>query len=221
MNDCVFLQFHHDKSELLEIARPLHDYYARAFHVIYVTSRRVLSRLPVQWHKIIALRDLCADVPERTRIVLGDHDVLWNGAEDLRAAPLGECLFGAVKNRWGDFNLGLFVVVNCAETRELLAAVCDGGMSFASDPLFEHRSMNAELRRRKISCATLPKRWNHYRDAGPLSDGKPTVIRAWHNEDKHAAAVQMRCEVRKLLKACSTCSFSPGGCGGAGTSVSE
>jgi hypothetical protein len=197
VKDCYLIQHCAPPSPLLEIAATRHAPYCAEHDIEYLISDRRWCKWPAQWDKLFFLADVANDAPEGALLVYADHDALIVGDEDLRCAPLGRALFGGVRNLWGDFNLGVMFVRNSAPMRALLKALTEHPI--IGQALNEHRPFNVALREFRIESAALPRRWNDYRQAEVLSDGRPTVIRAWHNEPKAFAEQAMR---RELLLCC-------------------
>ena len=198
MTPCYLVQHCTPASRLLDLGCIRHASYCARHDIEHVVSDRRYSRQPPAWDKLAAVGEVLANAPDGALVVSLDHDALVVSENDLRSAPLGNAVVGAVRNVHGEFNTGVLFLRACQATRELVRRAFVDGPQFAPGP-HEHVALNLLLRQTRLPLAVLSRRWNEYRyaDLVPPPDG-PTVIRAWHHEERGVAAHQMSCVVAKL-----------------------
>jgi hypothetical protein len=139
------------------------------------------------WLKLYRLRHLLNTLPIDTILLYLDVDTRVRKIFDP-ADAMGDAEFAAVRNVWGQLNVGVMFWRVTENTRNVLERIWKSGplMQYPSDDQAVVNHYVQTLKRKD-----LPREWNSYRAAKGGVHPDP-IIESWHGEPLHVALKGLR-----------------------------
>lgn len=183
MNDLIIQQGVGAYRSLMEFGRPWHISYAAKFGMDYEAVPYALGRTYTTIEKFT----LPLSYMSRSGrwLMMIDADAIIIGDEDWRKA-LADVDFAAVRNIWGEFNLGVFFIRDTQASIDFLMKCIDdlpGKIIACADQTCEQMLLNQNLFYSPLKRQALNRRWNDYYVAAGITEGRRQV-KAWHDLQK-------------------------------------
>lgn len=180
MNDIIVQQGVGPYRPLMDLGKPLHAAYVARLGMDYEPCAFTIGRA---WSDMEHFTLLLSFMSNSGRLIGSiDADALIVGNDDWRDT-MRNAEFGAVRNVWGEFNIGVFFIRDTRASIDLLLRCVDEFPSMVSrsgSPMCGQALFNEKLVYSSVKRVDLNRRWNDYESARGSCEG-PTQIKAFHS----------------------------------------